>query len=63
MDTDIFNSNQKQETHSEDIKNFYENSHVIVIGINNYKEESPLTNAGNDARAIKNVLEKNTAST
>ena len=38
------------------IKDYYKKSHAIVIGISNYKEESSLVNAYNDATAIKRVL-------
>lgn len=58
MSGPILNSSGKDDIQSEVLKNYYENSHVFVIGINKYKEESPLTNAENDATAITNVLEK-----
>ncbi|HEY7571949.1 MAG TPA: caspase family protein [Nitrososphaeraceae archaeon] len=58
MSEPIFNSYDKNGIKSEDLKNYYENSHVFVIGINKYREESHLTNAENDATAITNVLEK-----
>jgi uncharacterized caspase-like protein len=38
------------------IKEFYKKSHAIIIGISNYREETPLSNAYNDATAIKKVL-------
>jgi hypothetical protein len=40
-----------------DIKKYYENSYSIIIGINQYKEEVPLSNARNDATAVMKVLE------
>lgn len=38
------------------IKEYYKKSHAIIIGISNYKEETSLPNAYNDAAAIKRVL-------
>ena len=41
-----------------DLKKYYKNSHLVIIGISKYKEETPLTNARNDATAIMNILEE-----
>jgi YVTN family beta-propeller protein len=41
-----------------DLKKYYKNSHLVIIGISKYKEEIPLTNARNDATAIMNILEE-----
>jgi len=40
------------------IEQYYKKSHAIIIGISNYKEETSLANAFNDAAAIKRVLEE-----
>jgi hypothetical protein len=45
-------------TDSSGIEKYYKNSHAIIIGISNYKEETPLANAYNDAAAIKRVLQE-----
>jgi uncharacterized caspase-like protein len=46
------------DTNRLDVKDYYTNSHAIIIGINKYIEESTLSNAENDARAIMNILQK-----
>ena len=60
IEMSITTSNSKQITRKDasDLKNYYENSYAVIIGINQYQEESPLNNAGNDARAVMKVLEK-----
>jgi hypothetical protein len=58
MSEPIFNSYDKNDIKSEDLKNYYENSRAIIIGINKYKEENSLTNAENDAKAIMKVLKE-----
>ena len=40
------------------LKEYYGNSHAIIIGISNYKQESSLVNAYNDAIAIEKVLKE-----
>ena len=40
------------------LKEYYGNSHAIIVGISNYKEEAPLANAYNDANAIEKVLKE-----
>jgi hypothetical protein len=47
------------DTDTTDLKKYYKRSHAIVIGISKYKEETSLSNAYNDAAAIKRVLEDN----
>src|SRR5436309_3539715 len=39
-----------------DLKNYYKDSHAIIIGISKYQEESPLNNAFNDAKAVQEIL-------
>jgi tetratricopeptide (TPR) repeat protein len=41
-----------------EIRDYYENSHAIIVGISKYKMESSLPNAVNDATAIQKVLEQ-----
>ena len=40
------------------LKEYYGNSHAIIIGISKYKEETPLVNAYNDAVAIEKILKE-----
>ena len=40
------------------IEKYYQKSHALIIGIGEYKTETSLPNAGRDAKAIKNILEK-----
>jgi molecular chaperone DnaK len=40
------------------LKEYYGNSHAIIVGISKYKEETPLANAYNDAIAIEKVLKE-----
>ncbi|HET7284964.1 MAG TPA: caspase family protein, partial [Nitrososphaeraceae archaeon] len=40
------------------LKEYYGNSHAIIIGISNYKQEAPLANAYNDAIAVEKVLKE-----
>jgi len=39
------------------IKDYYQKSHAIIIGINNYENNNPLTNAINDAKAVRDTLQ------
>jgi uncharacterized caspase-like protein len=41
---------------SKALKDYYRNSHAIIIGISDYKEENPLPNAYNDAKGIEKIL-------
>jgi tetratricopeptide (TPR) repeat protein len=45
------------ESGTQTITNYYQNSQAIIIGIGKYKTEQSLSNAVNDAEAIKRVLE------
>jgi hypothetical protein len=38
------------------LKDYYKNSHAIIIGISEYKDENPLPNAYNDAKGIEKIL-------
>jgi molecular chaperone DnaK len=40
------------------LKKYYEKSHAVIIGISKYKEEVPLSNAYNDAKAVEKVLKE-----
>src|SRR5690242_9828659 len=56
MSKPILDFNRRNETSLEILNKYYENSYLIVIGINKYKEELSLKNAENDAKGIMNVL-------
>jgi hypothetical protein len=58
MNPDKDDYNQNFDTISENLDKYYERSHAIIIGINQYKEETTLTNAFNDANAIMKVLQE-----
>lgn len=51
---------QTQERERFDLQDFYANSHLLVIGINDYSHGNftDLENAVNDARAVKQVLQE-----
>lgn len=40
------------------LESIYKNSHAIVIGISDYKEETPLSNAYNDAKRMESILKE-----